>query len=202
MQNPNISDIIARMKALQQELETELDKRREQFRYHLEGHKVRFDREVLAQQKKFRQSLARYILGAKFKHLVTAPFIYAVFFPMLLVDLFATLYQTVCFPVYGIPRVRRRDYMLHDRNSLGYLNLLEKFNCFYCSYADGLTAYLREIIGRTEQYWCPIKHARRIKAAHDRYPRFFEYGDAESYAKGLERLRKAYEGAEKPFREG
>lgn len=197
MQNPNISDIIARMKALQQELETELDKRREQFRYHLEGHKVRFEREVLAQQKKFKQNLARYILGAKFKHLVTAPFIYAVFLPMLLVDLFATLYQTVCFPIYGIPRVKRRDYMIHDRNSLGYLNLLEKFNCFYCSYADGLTAYLREIIGRTEQYWCPIKHAERLQGTHLRYDRFLEFGDAEGWRKELERIRKDFEPDEK-----
>lgn len=198
MQNPNISDIIARMKALQQELEAELDKRREQFRYHLEGHKVRFEREVLAQQKKFKQNLARYILGAKLKHLVSAPFIYAVFFPMLLLDLFATLYQTVCFPIYGIPRVRRRDYMLHDRNSLGYLNLLEKFNCFYCSYADGLTAYLREIIGRTEQYWCPIKHAERLQGTHTRYDRFLEFGDAEGWRNELERIRKDFEPDENP----
>ena len=60
---------------------------------------------------------------------------------------------------------------------------------FYCSYGNGLAAYFREIAARTEQYWCPIKHARRIKAAHGRYPLFFEYGDAESYIKGLERLR-------------
>ncbi len=199
MQNPYISDIIARMKALQQELEAELDKRREQFRYRLEGHKVRFEREMLAQHRQFRQSLARYILGAKLKHLLTAPFIYAVFFPMLLLDLFATLYQTVCFPAYGIPRVRRRDYMLHDRNSLGYLNLLEKFNCFYCSYADGLTAYLREIIGRTEQYWCPIKHAGRLQGTHARYDRFLEFGDAQGWRNELERIRKDFAPDEKPL---
>ncbi len=53
-------------------------------------------------------------------------------------------------------------------------------------------AFGREIAARTEQYWCPIKHARRIKEAHKRYPRFFEYGDAESCQKGLERLRRQY----------
>jgi len=40
-------------------------------------------------------------------------------------------------------------------------------------YENGLAGYFREIAARTEQYWCPIKHARRIKAAHGRYPRFF-----------------------------
>jgi hypothetical protein len=79
--------------------------------------------------------------------------------------------------------------LIFDREDLPYLNIIEKFNCFYCSYGNGVMGYGREIAARTEQYWCPIKHARRIKAAHERYPRFFEFGDAGSYLKGLERLR-------------
>ena len=76
-----------------------------------------------------------------------------------------------------------------DRGDLPYLNVLERFNCFYCGYANGLMGYSREVAARTEQYFCPIKHARRVRAAHDRYPTFFEYGDADSYRLGLERLR-------------
>ena len=67
-----------------------------------------------------------------------------------------------------------------------------KFNCFYCSYGNGVAAYTREVSARTEQYWCPIKHARRVKAAPDRYPQFFDYGDAEAYRQGLNRLRRQY----------
>jgi len=78
---------------------------------------------------------------------------------------------------------------------LPYLNVIEKFNCFYCSYANGLASYVREIGARTEQYWCPIKHARRIRDAHTHYNRFFAFGDAESFARGLERLRKELEGS-------
>jgi hypothetical protein len=48
------------------------------------------------------------------------------------------------------------------------------------------------VAARTEQYWCPIKHARRIQAAHDRYPKFFDHGDAEAYRQGLARLRRQY----------
>ncbi len=33
----------------------------------------------------------------------------------------------------------------------------------------------------------------RIVAAHDRYPLFFEHGDAEAYRQGLERLRRQQE---------
>ena len=113
--------------------------------------------------------------------------------PFLVLDLFLFLYQAICFPVYGIPKAKRSDYLIFDRKDLPYLNIIEQFNCFYCSYANGLAGYFREIAARTEQYWCPIKHARRILAAHDRYPRFFEYGDAESYRKGLERLKKEFE---------
>ena len=96
------------------------------------------------------------------------------------------------------PRVRRADYIVFDRADLPYLNLVEKFNCFYCSYGNGVAAYTREIAARTEQYWCPIKHARRIRAAHDRYPKFFDYGDAEAFQQGLNRLRKQYDDTDPP----
>ena len=85
--------------------------------------------------------------------------------------------------------MRRAEYLAFDRGDLPYLNLIERFNCFYCSYGNGVAAYFREVAARTEQYWCPIKHARRIVATHERYPRFFEFGDAEAYRQGLQRLR-------------
>jgi hypothetical protein len=118
-----------------------------------------------------------------------APIIYAGWIPLLMLDAFLFLYQAICFPVYHITKVTRSEYVVLDRGDLPYLNVLEQFNCFYCGYANGLIGYSREIAARTEQYFCPIKHARRIRAAHERYPAFFEYGDAESYRLGLERLR-------------
>ncbi|MEY5100203.1 MAG: hypothetical protein RJA36_2922 [Pseudomonadota bacterium] len=91
------------------------------------------------------------------------------------------------------PTGRRRDYLVFDRADLPYLNAIEKFNCLYCSYGNGVLAYAREIAARTEQYWCPIKHARRIRDAHEHYPRFFEHGDAAAFRAGLERLQQQYE---------
>jgi hypothetical protein len=49
------------------------------------------------------------------------------------------------------------------------------------------------VAARTEQYWCPIKHARRMLHAHSRYPGFFEFGDAGAYRQGLARLREQYQ---------
>ena len=36
-------------------------------------------------------------------------------------------------------------------------------NCIYRSYANGLCSYVTEVAARTEQHWCPIKHARRLR---------------------------------------
>ena len=72
---------------------------------------------------------------------------------------------------------------------LAYLNAIEKINCAYCSYANGLLAYVREVASRTEEYWCPIKHARRVLGVHPRYGSFVDYGDADAYRHELERLR-------------
>jgi hypothetical protein len=187
-----IDELIGEIRRLEEELEAELEKKREAFHSLVEGKRVRFAEEVMRLQQHFKTGLYRYVTGAHPLNLLTAPIIYAGFVPFLLLDLFLWVYQSACFPIYGIPRARRSEYLVFDRSDLPYLNAIERFNCFYCAYANGLAAYAREIAARTEQYWCPIKHARRIRAAHGQYPRFFEYGDAESFRKGLEKLRKEY----------
>jgi len=191
--NRQIDELIIRIKELEEELELELKKKREEFHFVIEEKRVRFAEEVARQQRRLKSGLFRYLVESKPLNVLTAPVIYSGLAIFVLLDLFLTIYQFICFPIYGIPRVRRSEYLLFDREDLPYLNIIEKFNCFYCSYGNGLAAYFREIAARTEQYWCPIKHARRIKAAHSSYARFFEYGDAESYRKGLERLRGEFE---------
>ncbi|HUJ89332.1 MAG TPA: hypothetical protein VLX12_03990 [Syntrophorhabdales bacterium] len=188
-----IDELIEKIKELEEEIEVEFQKKREDIHFIVEKKRIRFSEELAREQRILKIGLFRYIVGARPLIILTAPLIYSGFVPFLLLDLFLFLYQAICFPVYGIPKVKRSDYLIFDRTDLPYLNIIEQFNCFYCSYANGLASYFREIAARTEQYWCPVKHARRILAAHDRYPRFFEYGDAESYRKGLERLRKEFE---------
>lgn len=191
-----IDELIRRIKELEEELEAEFRLKRDEFQFIIEKKRIRFAEEVARQQRRLKTGWLRYMLEAKPLNILTAPVIYSGFIPFLALDLFLMAYQTFCFPIYGIPKVKRSDYLVFDREDLPYLNVIEKFNCFYCSYGNGLFALAREIGARTEQYWCPIKHARRIKTAHNRYPRFFEYGDAESFSKGLERLRKEYKDAD------
>ncbi len=189
-----IDELIEKIKGLEEDLEEEFRKKREDFLVGIDRKRLRFVEEVAREHLRFKKGLFRYLIEARLLNILSAPLIYSGLAVFLLLDLFLFLYQGICFPIYGIPKARRSDYLAFDRGDLPYLNAIEKFNCFYCSYANGVTAYCREIAARTEQYWCPIKHARRILAAHERYPHFFEYGDAESYRKGLERLRKEYEG--------
>jgi hypothetical protein len=187
--NPKISELLARIQQMEREIEQEMKRKRAELQADFEETRVRFEREVLEQQRRFKTGLFKYILSADLRTALTAPIIYAVFFPMVLLDLSVTIYQHICFRAYGIPRVKRSDYFVYDRAHLAYLNLLERINCAYCSYGNGLMAYAREIVARTEQYWCPIKHARKIMAAHPYYTGFVDFGDAESYKQELERLR-------------
>jgi hypothetical protein len=187
--NPKISELLARIQQMELEIEQEMKRKRAELQADFEEKRVRFEQEVLEQQRRFKTGLFKYILSADLLTVLTAPVIYAVIFPMVLLDISVTLYQHICFRVYGIPRVKRSDYFVFDRAHLAYLNLLEKINCAYCSYGNGLMTYAREIVARTEQYWCPIKHARKVMAAHPYYTGFVDFGDAESYKQELERLR-------------
>ena len=120
-----------------------------------------------------RPSLWQYLKQTRPIYVLGAPVIYGMAIPLLVLDLSATLYQQVCFRIYGIPRLRRLDYLVLDRHRLPYLNAFEKLHCVYCSYANQVLGYAREIIARSEQFFCPIKHARSTVDPHQRTQKFF-----------------------------
>ncbi len=176
-----VKTLINKINALEDELEQEFQQRREELNIKIENGRAIFDAKLERQHQELRVGLRKYVAGARRMIVLTAPFIYAVVIPFLLLDLFVTVYQAICFPVYGLQKVQRRDHIVFDRHRLRYLNALEKLNCTYCAYGNGLMSYVSEIAGRTESYWCPIKHARRLETAHRQYPRFAEFGDVEGY---------------------
>jgi len=102
-----------------------------------------------------------------------------------------TLHQALCFPVYRIAWVANNDYIVLDRYQLGYLNFYERLRCEYCANASGLLAHAAEIIARKEQYFCPIKHARKVLDTHAHNARFPDYGEGSDYHERLERFRQA-----------
>lgn len=149
--------------------------------------------DVFAEQRFFRTTAWQHIRQARPLVILSLPLIYGCVIPFLLLDLVVTAYQFFCFPIYGIPKVRRKDYLIFDRARLGYLNVIEKVGCFYCSYANGLLAYVTEIAARTEQHFCPIKHETDAVPRHSRYEHFLAYGDALAYRAGLALVSRAFD---------
>lgn len=185
--------LLRKIKQLEEELLAEIHKKEERFSYEIHERKVRFKSGIPALHKKLVKSFPRYLRDSRWSSILTAPVIWSCIFPAVVLDVWTTIYQFICFPAYGIPKVRRRDYIVTDRRRLAYLNSMEKFNCAYCEYVNGLLAYVTEIAGRTEQYWCPIKHALRLKTTHSRYQRFIDYGDAEGYRRRIEQVRRDFD---------
>lgn len=190
MINDKVRQLLAEMKVLEDDLATALHEQQSKMFFEIKGKRIEFTSEVRAAHHKLKRGLLRWI-GTRPRNLVTFPIIYAMIVPLLLVDACLSFYQATCFPVYGIRKVRRRDYIVIDRQQLGYLNIIEKFHCSYCAYGTGVIAYSAEIVARTEQYFCPIKHARKMLGTHARYASFIEYGDAEDYHARLEEYRDA-----------
>ena len=184
-----ITQLAASIRMLERQLETALAKRRIELNYKVHDGAVHFEQAIIERHRLLKARLLKYIFGARPAMILSAPAIYALIIPFLMLDVFVMVYQIVCFPVYGIPRVRRSDYLAFDRGQLAFLNAIEKLNCAYCSYANGVIAYVREVASRTEEYWCPIKHARRVLGVHARYGSFVDYGDGDAYRHDLERLR-------------
>lgn len=187
-----LQDIIDEMQKLQKELLLEIQKKEDEFFYKIKGKKVYFEEETRKYHKALATKIHTYLFNASFLNILTTPIIWFCIVPAGLMDAVVSLYQFICFRVYGIPKVKRSDYIVTDRQSLSYLNPIEKFNCMYCGYFNGLIAYVHEIAARTEQYWCPIKHARKQRSFHSRYHKFLEYGDYKDYQKRLEEIRRDF----------
>jgi hypothetical protein len=188
----SLQDLIAQIKNLEKELYEELQKKQDEFFYNIQGKKVRFEEAARRQHRSLMTHVPAYILHARLRNILTVPFIWACFPPALLMDLMVSFFQAVCFPIYQIPKVRRSEYVVIDRHALAYLNIIEKVNCLYCGYFNGLIAYVQEIAARSEQYWCPIKHARRVASLHSRYKIYLEYGDGEGYKKNFAKIRRDF----------
>ena len=193
MVKPKLDEILERLRLTQKELEAEIDRllkdRRAHFHYNLRRGKVVFERNVRRLQRRQRTGLWNYLRKAPIAHILTSPVIYGLLGPLLLLDISISIYQHICFRIYGIPLVNRSEHIVIDRHRLPYLNAIESLNCVYCGYGNGLIAYTREVIARTEQYWCPIKHAQRRIHTHERTHMFVDYGDLESWRKNFKKIR-------------
>ena len=185
-----IEQLVQNIKALEEELRTVLYEQQRKLFKATESGRVEFEKVVKDAHRQLKVGLLHWLWTSQLKHLLSAPFIYGLIIPVVIFDIGVSTFQAVCFRLYKIERVQRSDYIVMDRHRLAYLNIIEKLNCIYCEYVNGLIAYAREIASRTEQYWCPIKHAQKMVDVHKRYADFIDYGDADDYPGRVQLARK------------
>ena len=189
--NDRIQNLLNQMAALEDDLRTALQEQQTSMFFQIRGKRVEFEQSMKQAHRQLKTGFFRWLVTNRPQNLITGPIIYGMIIPLLILDLFVSFYQAACFPIYKIAKVRRADYIVLDRQHLEYLNFIEKFHCTYCAYGAGLIAYMCEIVSRTEQYFCPIKHARKILGTHARYASFLDYGEAADYEAKLEEYRIA-----------
>lgn len=115
---------------------------------------------------------------------LSAPFIYAVLFPVMLFDIILEIYHRVCFPLYGLEYIKRSDYIRLDRWKLPYIPWYERINCLYCEYVNGFLGYAVAVAGRTELFWCGIKHKSGGGFQEpEHHKAFLPYEDVKAYEK-------------------
>lgn len=188
--NEKIRHILSQISALEDELRDTLQQQEQRMLIKVNGKRIEFEHTAEQAHRQLKVGIFRWLLSVRPQNYLTAPIIFGMIVPLLVFDLCISFFQATCFPVYGIAKARRADYIVFDHQQLPYLNIIEKMDCLYCSYANGLVAYAHEITARTEQYFCPIKHARKVLGAHAHYAKFLDYGDTENFQTRLAELRQ------------
>lgn len=189
--NENIRQLIDQIARLEEDLSKAVLEQESKALYQIKGKRIEFEESIRQTHLRLKSGFFHWLVTYRPQNLITGPIIYSMIFPLLILDLFVSFYQFTCFPIYKVAKVKRSDYIVFDRQQLAYLNFIEKFHCTYCAYGSGLIAYVSEIVARTEEYFCPIKHARKVAASHSHYVRFLPYGEADDYEIKLEKFRAA-----------
>ena len=187
--NEKIRLLLDQMAALEEDLRQAVHEQEASVLFQIKGKRVEFEASIQDARRRLKTGFFRWLVTYRPQNFLTGPIIYSMIVPLLILDLCVSFYQATCFPIYRVAKVRRSDYIVFDRQQLQYLNVIEKFHCTYCAYGNGLIAYVGEIVARTEEYFCPIKHARKVLGRHARYARFLDYGEAADYAARLEAIR-------------
>ncbi len=185
-----IKSLIQDIEDLKDRLKEEIDLNESHIAYDIRQGRILFDDDRLKKQKQKVVHFFNYLREAPLLHVLSAPIVYAMLLPAIILDVMLFIYQQVIFRIYKFKFIKRSDYIVFDRQYLGYLNIIEKINCMYCSYFNGLINYTAAIAAKSEFYFCPIKHAKKVAYTHRHYYDYMAYGDDENYQEKLEKLQK------------
>ena len=87
--------------------------------FQIKDRRVEFERSVREAHLKLKKNFFRWLVTDRPQNLITGPLIYGMVIPLLMLDACVSFYQWTCFPIYGITKVRRSDYLVFDRRHLG-----------------------------------------------------------------------------------
>lgn len=72
------------------------------------------------------------------------------------------LYQWLLRPILGLKRVLWKDHVILDRHRIETLALMDKLNCLFCGYANGLTTMLNKEIDNIAENAQEIKSRKWV----------------------------------------
>lgn len=185
-----IKQIIEEIEALEEKLKDEIEKQESHIIYEIKNGYITFEKDIFEQQREKMKNILNYLKDVPFFHLISSPLIYLMILPAIIFDVMLFFYQQVIFRIYKFEFIKRSEFIIFDRHYLAYLNPIEKLNCLYCSYFNGLMHYAAEISAKTELYFCPIKHAKKIAYKHQYYHQFLTYGDEHDFQEKFQELRE------------
>ncbi|MBD3280136.1 hypothetical protein GF389_01255, partial [Candidatus Dojkabacteria bacterium] len=82
--------------------------------------------------------------------IVAAVSIYSMILPAMIIDISTVIYQEIYFSIMKIPKIKRVDYLVFDRQKLKQLTPTQKLGCVYCSYVNGILAWCKAVANQTE----------------------------------------------------
>jgi hypothetical protein len=113
--NERIHQLLAQMAVLEDDLREALHEQETSMLFEIRGKRVEFEHTIKQVHRRLKTGFFRWLVTNRPQNLITGPVIYSMIVPLLVLDLFVTLYQAVCFPIYRVVRVRRGDYIVMDR---------------------------------------------------------------------------------------
>ncbi|MEO7399959.1 MAG: hypothetical protein ABIV07_04210 [Polaromonas sp.] len=102
--NERISQILAQMAALENDLRSAVQDQESKMFFQIRGKRVEFESSVKAAHRKLKTNFFRWLVTNRPQNLITGPIIYAMIIPLMMLDLCVSFYQWSCFPIYGVTR--------------------------------------------------------------------------------------------------
>ena len=100
--NETVSLLQEKVRNLESQIERELEAHRKKFHYSVTRRRVKFEAAVRTRHKELRVSVFRFLRQSGIMRILSAFVIYIQIVPLVLLDIAVTLFQFICFPIYGI----------------------------------------------------------------------------------------------------